>query len=178
MRTLRTAIILSAWISKSMEKEKESTSPRPVENVFPPSSNGNKMDCTSDGALSTSSKTTQSPFWTAWKTQKKKCTEELKWQAYIKSRMNISWNDDKTHLCKWTRLPSELTRTFSTYITSNQHLAVNLVIHVDRENWGKEKKKETGKKREKRILTWEYRCNHLRRTCEGRMVSKNILYIQ
>lgn len=38
------------------------TSPWPVMNELAPSNKGNKMVCTSDGALSISSKTTQYPF--------------------------------------------------------------------------------------------------------------------
>jgi hypothetical protein len=43
-------------------KYKEITSPCPFENELAPSSKDNKMDCTSDGALSKSSNTTQNPF--------------------------------------------------------------------------------------------------------------------
>ena len=49
-----------------MEYKTNITSPRPVAKELAPSNNGNKMDSTSDGALSISSKTTQSPVTSAY----------------------------------------------------------------------------------------------------------------
>ena len=55
------------------------TSPWPVIKDPAPSNKGNNMDCTSDAALSMSSKTTQRPLWIAFQTQTagKKCMTKV-----------------------------------------------------------------------------------------------------
>ena len=59
----RTGRTLVSWWNY---RTRSHTSPKPVINKLEPSSNGNIIDSTSDGAFSISSNTTQNPFRTAW----------------------------------------------------------------------------------------------------------------
>lgn len=97
------------------------------------------MDCTSDGALSIPSKTTQNPFITACEITnikvlklriEKSISAELFKKQTNKQKQN-QFSESEANLGKRTRLPSKFTRPLHTDITPNQCFAINLVIHVN-----------------------------------------------
>lgn len=97
------------------------------------------MDCTSDGALSIPSKTTQNPFIAACEITnikvlklriEKSISAELFKKQTNKQKQN-QFSESEANLGKRTRLPSKFTRPLHTDITPNQCFAINLVIHVN-----------------------------------------------